>query len=103
MTVSVEICNNDTEPGDRDWNLAVNNALAWIIDFLRTKKLRIDIDGSLDPQRVEGPPRAGYVYVVRHGDVTGKACPLPFYRDEKAWQQFVRSAGMVVNTSVKEG
>lgn len=103
MAVQVEICNNDTEPGDGDWKRAVSNAEEWIIDFLLDRKLRVDIDGSLAPQDVKGPPADGYVYLVRHGDVTGKACPLPFYQDEKAWRQFVRIIGNVVNAVTMKG
>lgn len=88
QSVSVEICNNDVLPGDSDWMGAVKNAQDWIIDFLRGKGRRVDVNASIDPQHYKGTTDDG-ILLLRHFDVSGKICPLPMVKDASAWQGFI--------------
>jgi len=94
QTVSVEICNNDAvKNSDADWNGSVTNAKQWVIDFLKSRGLSVDIEGSLNPQSIKpeiGKPKfTGEILILRHYDITGKNCPAPFVKDSSAWEMFV--------------
>lgn len=90
-TVSVEICNNDAiKNSDEDWDGAVENAKQWVIDFLKNLGLNVDIEGSLNPQKLESAPENGAILLLRHYDITGKNCPAPFVKDHDAWESFVK-------------
>lgn len=89
-SISVEICNNDViQNSDEDWNAAVSNAKQWVIDFLKSKNLRVDLEGSLNPQELVSAPESGNILILRHYDITGKICPAPFVEDSNAWRIFV--------------
>jgi len=89
-TISVEICNNDViKNSDEDWEMAVEMAKQWVINFLSTFNLKVDTVGSLFPQMVAEAPPAGTVLLLRHYDITGKICPKPFVDDSKQWKKFV--------------
>ncbi len=91
QTVSVEICNNDAvKNSDEDWDGAVSNARQWVIDFLKDQKLTVDVDGSLNPQKLKATPEAGKILILRHYDLTGKNCPARFVKDTEAWESFIR-------------
>ena len=91
QSVSVEICNNDAiKNSEEDWNSAVKNARQWVIDFLKSKNLHIDIQGSLNPQKIESAPEKGQILILRHYDITGKKCPAPFIDNQNAWETFVK-------------
>ncbi|MDR0286308.1 MAG: N-acetylmuramoyl-L-alanine amidase [Clostridiales bacterium] len=81
--VSVEICNN------ADWNKAANNAKEWIIDFIKSKGLQLDIIGSLHPQK-KSNILGGEILLLRHYDITGKNCPAAFVKDIEAWKAFIQ-------------
>lgn len=89
-TVSVEICNNDViKNSPEDWEAAVENAKQWVIEFMNTYNLKLDVDGSMAPQAVDDPPPAGTVFLLRHYDITGKICPKPFVDTPKEWKEFI--------------
>jgi len=88
---SIEICNNG------NWDAAVANAKQWTIDYLREKGVKVDLAKSLDPQNDQNP-ELGSVLIVRHFDITGKACPKPFIDDGEAWKNFVTDVATSVNT-----
>lgn len=97
QTVSVEICNNDViKNSDEDWKGAVANARQWVIDFLKSRNLIVDVTGSLDPQKLEAAPEEGVVLLLRHYDITGKNCPAPFVADTEAWESFVNDVADAV-------
>ena len=89
-TVSVEICNNDIIKASlEDWKGAVENAKQWVVEFMNSYNLKLDVDGSMAPQTVETPPPAGTVFLLRHYDITGKICPKPFVDVPKEWKDFI--------------
>jgi len=89
-TISVEICNNDViKDSMEDWEMAVENAKQWVIEFLDTYGLTVDKVGSLFPQGVNEAPPAGTVLILRHYDITGKNCPKPFLDAPSEWKRFV--------------
>lgn len=89
-TISVEICNNNVIKGsDEDWKKAVENAKQWVIAYLNSYGIAVDREGSLNPQNVEEPPAPGAVLLLRHYDITGKACPKPFLDAPDLWVQFI--------------
>ena len=89
-TINVEICNNNAIKGsDEDWKKAVENAKQWVIAYLNSYGIAVDREGSLNPQNVEEPPAPGAVLLLRHYDITGKACPKPFLDNPDSWVQFI--------------
>ena len=87
-TLSVEICNNDPA---RNWDAAVATAKEWIVDYCKQARRRVDVQGSVEPQRynnVEVLPDE--ILLLRHYDITGKICPKPFVENEAEWENFVR-------------
>lgn len=81
-SISVEICNNDAiRNSNSDWEAACSRAIAWAVSYCRKNNLRIDTGL---PRR---PPAPGSVFLLRHHDVTSKACPLPLL-DEGEWGSF---------------
>lgn len=89
-TVSVEICNNDViKDSLEDWEAAVEIAKIWVINFMNTYNLKLDVDGSMAPQLVETSPPAGTVLLLRHYDITGKICPKRFVYVPKEWKDFI--------------
>lgn len=90
QSVSVEICNNDAvKNSDEDWNGSVKNAKQWVIDFLKSRNLIVDVTGSIEPQKLKAAPDEGEILLLRHYDITGKNCPAPFVKDSNAWETFV--------------
>jgi len=97
QTVSVEICNNDViKNSDKDWKAAVENAKMWVISFLKSKNLIVDVTGSLKPQNLKTSPEEGIVLLLRHYDITGKNCPAPFVADVEAWESFINEVADAV-------
>jgi len=93
-TIGVEICNNDViKDSDEDWNAAVENAKQWVITFLQSRGLSVDVEGSLAPQEVSEAPAEGNVLLLRHYDITGKICPKPLVENPEEWEAFVREVG----------
>jgi N-acetylmuramoyl-L-alanine amidase len=89
-TIGVEICNNDVIKNSlADWDAAVENAKNWVIEYLKAFNIRVDREGSLNPQNVEQAPPPGTVLLLRHYDITGKLCPKPFVDDPKEWMNFI--------------
>lgn len=62
-TINYELCNNG------DWDKTCNNAIPIIVNDM--------IKYNIKPNMI-----------WRHGDITGKACPLPFMEDSNAWEDF---------------
>lgn len=81
QSVSVEICNN------RDWDRAVANAAEWCAAFIRNRKLNLVSYGVVRP---------GDIVILRHFDITGKACPKPFIDNPGAWTAFVNKVADLV-------
>ncbi len=65
-TISIEVCHPDEEG---QFSEKTYEALIKLVAWLCEK-------GDLDPEQV-----------IRHYDVTGKACPLYYVNHEEAWQQ----------------
>lgn len=88
-TINVEICNNEK------WGDAVNNAMQWIIEFIKSKIFIVNESASLDPQRFTGELKKNEILLLRHFDLTGKKCPLEFVDHFDQWKNFVQqiSAG----------
>ncbi|MBN2039597.1 MAG: N-acetylmuramoyl-L-alanine amidase [Spirochaetes bacterium] len=96
QSISVEICNNDAiKDSDADWEASVVNAKQWIIDFLKSKNLQVDVEASLNPQEIKAAPGKENILILRHYDITGKSCPVPFVANKTAWEKFVRDAAEV--------
>ena len=72
-----------------DWDAAEEIAKIWVINFINTYNLKLDVDGSMAPQLVETPPPAGTVLLLRHYDLTGKICPKRFVDVPKEWKEFI--------------
>lgn len=90
-TINVEICNYDViKNSDEDWNKSVDNARNFIKFYCEKNNLRINIDKSLSLQSVNNL-NDNDVLILRHFDITGKMCPLPFVKDFKKWENFVNS------------
>lgn len=89
-TISVEICNNDViKNSDEDWNMAVEKAKDWIVDFMQSHNYSLAFTESLYPQTVTKTPPAGQLLLLRHYDLTGKICPKPFVNKPKDWDKFI--------------
>jgi N-acetylmuramoyl-L-alanine amidase len=82
MTLNVEICNN------RDWMKASNNAQDWVVDQLLQRRLKVNVEASLDFQTMR-TLKDDEVLIGRHFDVTGKLCPKPLVDDIALWMSFV--------------
>jgi len=97
QTVSVEICNNDViKNSDEDWNAAVENARQFVVGYLKQQNLKVDVEGSLNPQELTASPVQGTVLILRHYDISGKNCPAPFVASQESWRQFVNSVAAEV-------
>jgi N-acetylmuramoyl-L-alanine amidase CwlA len=92
LTLNVEICNNDVYPdSNKDWLMAVDNALNWITETIKNMGKRVLVNESLDPQNFIGPVGRSDILLLRHYDITGKICPKPFVDDYRAWEEFVHT------------
>lgn len=91
-TLNIEICNNDTIPNsDEDWWHACGNAADWITNHLIRQDLTIDLPHSILPQTCTTKVQPGKVLLLRHYDITGKACPRPFIGEHQVdWESFVQ-------------
>lgn len=92
-TLQAEVCENK----DSIWEVALNNVCDWIIEDATTRGKLINIDVSKNPSVCIGPPRPGYVYVNRHGDLTGKNCPSRLMADQGAWEEVIDYIADAVN------
>ena len=98
QTISVEICNNDTiKHSDKDWQIAVEKAKQWIIEYLIAYNIVVDKEGSLSPQTVNESPVGGSILLLRHYDISGKVCPKPFIYTPEDWKKFVEEIAAQVN------
>jgi N-acetylmuramoyl-L-alanine amidase CwlA len=92
-TLNIEICNNDIiKQSDEDWNASVNNAkkfLKWLLSSLAPFGVKVNVNGSLNPQNLTEPLPEGELLILRHYDMTGKMCPKPFIDNQAAWTEFV--------------
>jgi hypothetical protein len=69
----------------------------WVIEDMLCRGIRVDLLGSLLPTDVVAPPAPGKVLLVRHFDLTGKACPSYFVQNKRAWEDFIRYVAAAVN------
>lgn len=89
--LSIEICNNDTIPNSTaDWDKAADNAAEWTMNYVHEKALKINWQGTFHPQDPVAFPSLApnEIILLRHYDLTGKKCPLPFIDDE-VWGDFI--------------
>lgn len=97
QTIGIEMCNNDViKNSDEDWNKSVANAADWTVQFLLSKKLRVNVEKSLDPQKVT-ELATGEVLLLRHYDLSGKMCPAPMVKNPDAWRALVMNIANRVN------
>lgn len=87
-TVSIEMCNNNAVTGDADWEGSVENAKQYMVEFVKSRGLKVDIRQSLHPVSFESL-REGEILLLRHYDLTGKVCPKPFVDSLIDWECFV--------------
>lgn len=91
QNISIEICNNDViKNSTEDWDKAADNAAEWVVSYIKEKGLKIHWHGTFSPQDpVLFPSLApNEIILLRHYDLTGKKCPLPFI-DNEIWGDFI--------------
>lgn len=89
----LEISNNG------DWEKAVNVAIARIVEKCIAWGVGIDVTSSLAPQEINGPPDPGFIYMMRHFDVTGKNCPEPLVVSYPDWVKMVTQVDALIRNS----
>lgn len=96
QTLSIEICNNDIiKDSDSDWLASVEMAAEWVIEFLKSRSLKVDEAASLSPQLAKTIV-PGSVVLLRHYDISGKLCPKPFIDNPGQWTDVVKKISMAV-------
>ena len=90
-SVSIEICNNAS------WQKACKNASDWAVEFLREKKLKVNLEKSLNPNSEDSKPADGEILLLRHYDLTGKICPKPMVNSSQEWETFILRIANQVN------
>ncbi len=91
-SVSIELCCDEfISVNDSAWQQTIANSIDVVSSFIRSHNLKVDVEGSLNPQTISSI-KEGCLLVVNHNDVTGKAtCPLPFIKDRDYWSSYVNA------------
>jgi N-acetylmuramoyl-L-alanine amidase CwlA len=97
-SLSIEVCNNDViKNSDEDWEAAVANAQKFVIWLVKGLGVKVNPLYSMYPEQYDASKfnRGTEILILRHFDMTGKKCPLPFIGEintpplEK-WHTFIR-------------